>query len=117
MRTMICESLDDDPCFKVDGLFNIRDVQAYHVILKLIDMAGCFGALGRDDQAMDYTLLVTVRVGGNNQSALLEVTNAARVVKEKLLVEQFRCPVDTLPADFLVVDEIEGANISLDVNS
>ena len=67
MRTMICESLDDDPCFKVDGLFDIRYVQVYHVIRELIDMAGCPGDLGRDDQAMDYILLITVRVGWNNQ--------------------------------------------------
>jgi hypothetical protein len=37
------------------------------MIRELIDVARCLGDMGRDDQAMGYTLLIPVSVGWNNQ--------------------------------------------------
>ncbi len=64
---MICKSLDDDPCFKVNGSFDIGNRQVYYVIRKLIYVVGCLGDRGRDIQAMNYTALVSVSVGWDNR--------------------------------------------------
>src|SRR5260370_17549896 len=67
VRPMVCKSLDDDPCFKVNGSFDIGNGQLYYLVRELVDVVGCLGDMCRDIQAMSYTRLIPVSVAWDNQ--------------------------------------------------
>src|SRR5947209_19014119 len=67
VRSMIRRALDDDPRLEVDRAFDQGNVQHKHGVSKLVNFAGGFCDMGGNVQAMHYTLLIAVYIGGNNQ--------------------------------------------------